>query len=760
LGGGQEEHPHPRLALIYYLIQDRLDVPRKVSHKTFTEIWSELKKSRVVKLWDKDDEAWQAFKREKTSEWLEAALMKLAPPAPRDAGVAVEIDHVAGVGGSSAALAAVASIDVPTADVQSGADASAAASAQVALVPLSPPYVDVDLKLLESWFAQFRSKPRPPSEHARLLTELRSKAGDQLQTIDPAKLIALDHMAFLHTVQLELANLQEKKALCRACCGPGGTHANSKRGPAEQALETAAIAAIAWAADMEKYEEQVADFLRDFPTQAPSRTLQANSVFQGRVRYLSLLSELAACCKNVRQNYANALKVRKSGVKRRSLDECGVYAELLANPLTVDLSYEDVIENLNSVEAGDGEILPGIYGARELVGLTDLFLINPVLTLEQIFRLQPPRDEHLANSHDLLLEQVLRELPVVAVRSHYATARSSSSAHTECIWRSALSGSAFAHFLHLLEAAGCGYDGRKTLKDALVVVNDADAVSAYEAWQHKRGGDHSLDAAGSSPAANPAGRPKLTDERAYGPDLATFVQNYTHSRGQVSQEGHRRKVSGDCFGASLADIAAAVERKFGKRPSKTGVRNLTPKKKRHDATNTTLRGEVDICTCRVVKCEKIPHEHAAYSAANVKYMRQLLTLFASRGIACREFSVDQLRKYPFWIAATSGASPHGWMAPREDGLPALTVLDHDVAIGPHMLLTTSGVQERVVSTDAAVYDQDKPQLQVSSDGKMTVFLRPHRYLEQSKSRGHKPNGRVTRPRGPCGARGGSGRSQF
>ena len=90
--------------------------------------------------------------------------------------------------------------------------------------------------------------------------------------------------------------------------------------------------------------------------------------------------------------------------------------------------------------------------------------------------------------------------------------------------------------------------------------------------------------------------------------------------------------------------------------------------------------------------------------------------------------MDQLRKYPFWICATSGASPRGYMEVREDGLPGFSVLDHDTPVGSRMLLIVSGVEELLVSSDATFFDTDKPQLQVSSDGPMSVFLRPHAYL--------------------------------
>ena len=90
--------------------------------------------------------------------------------------------------------------------------------------------------------------------------------------------------------------------------------------------------------------------------------------------------------------------------------------------------------------------------------------------------------------------------------------------------------------------------------------------------------------------------------------------------------------------------------------------------------------------------------------------------------------MDQLKKYPFWICATSGASPCGYMEVRGDGMPGFSVLDHDTPVGPKMLLTVSGVEELEVCSDATPFDQDKPQLAVAASGIMNAFLRPHRYL--------------------------------
>ena len=195
----------------------------------------------------------------------------------------------------------------------------------------------------------------------------------------------------------------------------------------------------------------------------------------------------------------------------------------------------------------------------------------------------------------------------------------------------------------------------------------------------------------------------------------------------MSQEGSRLKVSGDAFGAPLHALAGAVSAHFGRSVSETGVRNLMPPIRKNKVDNTQ-RGEVQCRVCKTTRGEKAPHERAAWASALSKACRQLLTLLSSRGVSCREFSADQLKKYPMWICATSGASPEGYMEVRADGLAGFSVLDHDTPVGPKMLLSVSGVQERQVVSDPTPFDQEKPQLLVSTDGRMHAFVRPHRYL--------------------------------
>ena len=178
---------------------------------------------------------------------------------------------------------------------------------------------------------------------------------------------------------------------------------------------------------------------------------------------------------------------------------------------------------------------------------------------------------------------------------------------------------------------------------------------------------------------------------------------------------------------SLEEIAKAASKHFGQPISKSATFNLM-QPPRQNSVNTIQRGEVNCKVCRTVCGEKFPHERASCAAALVKSLRQLCTMLAHRRAVVREFSVDHLRKYPFWISATSGASPMGHICVSSDGLPEFSVLDHDTPVGPRMLLTTGGVEEMTVSSQGEALDEEKPQLEVSSNGTMTVLLRPQLYL--------------------------------
>ena len=88
------------------------------------------------------------------------------------------------------------------------------------------------------------------------------------------------------------------------------------------------------------------------------------------------------------------------------------------------------------------------------------------------------------------------------------------------------------------------------------------------------------------------GRPCLTDPRSLGlgPDLRTFVINFVHSRGQDSEEAHRKKLCSDAFGAPLDKIAKAAGEKFGCKISRTAVWNMMMPP--HCTSVNTQRGDV------------------------------------------------------------------------------------------------------------------------------------------------------------------------
>jgi hypothetical protein len=95
-----------------------------------------------------------------------------------------------------------------------------------------------------------------------------------------------------------------------------------------------------------------------------------------------------------------------------------------------------------------------------------------------------------------------------------------------------------------------------------------------------------------------------------------------------------------------------------------------------------------------------------------------------------QLGVDQMRKTPLWISATSGASPKGYALQREDGKPAFSVHDHDFPIEQRMLMSCSGVhllQCHQHLPCEGLLGGEKPQLKTATAGQMNVFIRPHRY---------------------------------
>ena len=129
----------------------------------------------------------------------------------------------------------------------------------------------------------------------------------------------------------------------------------------------------------------------------------------------------------------------------------------IAAPLgdMMDASYDEVAEELRTrhdMDCIDPMSVNAVYAPKQLLEILDLFIRFSVLTHQQIVRLVPPH-ECVVSSIDITRQQLLRELPVVAVRLQYEHMRKHSGAHIQYIYVPALNGSALAHFVHLLEAA-------------------------------------------------------------------------------------------------------------------------------------------------------------------------------------------------------------------------------------------------------------------------------------------------------------------
>ena len=126
----------------------------------------------------------------------------------------------------------------------------------------------------------------------------------------------------------------------------------------------------------------------------------------------------------------------------------------IAAPLgdAMDASYDEVAEELRTRHDMDSIDPMSVYAPKQLLEILDLFIHFSVLTHQQIVRLVPPH-EHVVSSFDLIRQQLLCQLPVLAVRLQYENMRRHSGAHIQYIYIPALNGSALGHFVDLLEAA-------------------------------------------------------------------------------------------------------------------------------------------------------------------------------------------------------------------------------------------------------------------------------------------------------------------
>ena len=550
----QMEHPHPRLQYIYGLIHSALALGEKTLRENFQEEWGAIKSQSCIKRWKQDDAPWLSFKHDLMCKWMDSVIAKIAPMQAWP-GVAAEL------------AAPTDSPDVvPPAPVFGETPPPQGPPVQELLVPLQPARVDFDLKPLEAWFAKFGPLPRLPSLHAEMVAGLRATSADKLQEISTEAIMTLKHEPLLHKVQAELLDLNEKKKLLAMCTVKAAAlTANSVRAGKEKKLQDATLQVIGWREDMQAYEDATQDYLASLDLLQPSRSLQANIVFQGRVRFLNLLTNLADDFVAVRKLVAHALAQRRGYIKDKSLKECGVSPEFHCDAGTIDLTYDEVAQELRIREETMNTELAAVYSIKELKELLDLFVRFPVLTHTQVLKLVPPAEDFMHSTEEIR-SQLIGELPLVAVKLQYQHKRLDALGHLQYIYAPALNGAAFAHFIHLLSAAESMFNPKKVLRDAILVENDPDAVESFQAWKkHNELQEQSGQEANSSGPG--PGRPRLSDDRCLGKDLRTVVQNFVHARGQVSQEPHRRKVSGNVFGAPLPLLAKTVSKHFGRKVS-------------------------------------------------------------------------------------------------------------------------------------------------------------------------------------------------
>ena len=176
--------------------------------------------------------------------------------------------------------------------------------------------------------------------------------------------------------------MKEKQGLLDMWVKCRSKNASLARCPAENKLRDITVQVISWKEDMQAYEEAARDFLASCNTNPSSRSLQANVIFQGRVRYLSLLTKLADQFAVVRKLIAGTLKTRKNARKVEAIVKCGIFAEFFANPNSIDSVYDEVVEDLRFQQDKQEKQFPDdVYTFSQLVDVLDLFVRFPVLTM-------------------------------------------------------------------------------------------------------------------------------------------------------------------------------------------------------------------------------------------------------------------------------------------------------------------------------------------------------------------------------------------
>eukprot|EP00973_Karenia_brevis_P036634 5049603-Karenia_brevis.AAC.1 len=282
-----------------------MDIPKRQIQANYFEFWRSIKKNPIVKNWQRDSDAWVAFKQEHTREWLDSAIAKLQQQHPQATAAA---SGAAQQAASSSTLQPSTTeptqlqslVATPLAIPTSAADSTAptpSADGQITTVPtlLQPLWSDSDLQPLNTWFQRHTPAPHSMTDHAQMVASLRSKNTHELQEVDVEALQKLDHEAFQYKCQQELLEMKEKKALLDLWSTGKASKTvfhTPQRSPSESKLREITQQVVAWRDGMKAYEDAAADFMASLGGQPPSRCLQGNVIFQGRVRFLSLLTNL------------------------------------------------------------------------------------------------------------------------------------------------------------------------------------------------------------------------------------------------------------------------------------------------------------------------------------------------------------------------------------------------------------------------------------------------------------------------------------
>lgn len=446
-------------------------------------------------------------------------------------------------------------------------------------------------------------------------------------------------------------------------------------------------------------------------------------LFNARAHWLSLIGRCSQMVRELSAVLSNSTRQLRSKRLAQETKKGGLHARFVANPATHWLSAADALDRVAAMSTSH---FP--WALDELVEIMDMLRRFPAMPLSKLLQVLPPSHvDGRLNVATQCAQQLVDYLPVMAIHLYASdTARIETPKQTHILALEAIDGEGLPYVLSLMS-----HDSVRPDETTNLDVDDIDVVDGSSDDDAEM---EVVDGSCDLGSRRTPGRPRLDDAKCYGSAFRDAIHEFIESRGQQSIDGSRKRFSEDVFGAPLSAIRDALQ-KVGMSASKSGIHNMLPppaKNRLHisEGGTCTQRGAVSCKLVTVVRGEKLWHWMSEFSAAAQKYLKQTITLLESHGAETGVAAADRFRNIPLWIAATSGAHPHGYMVSRQSTEPGFMVLDHDFPIEKRMTLSTSGVhvlKPQTLFPGEVLIDAEKPQLPVAKEGEVTVFLRANRY---------------------------------